>query len=71
VMAGGRIIADGAPAEVFALDGALREADLRAPQAFRIARRRPDLFGGGVLTVDDGRKALLARSAAAPVGDAG
>lgn len=71
VMASGRIVADGSPAEVFALDEALREADLRAPQAFRIARRRPDLFGGGaVLTVEDGRQALFARSAAAPVGDA-
>jgi len=71
VMAGGRIVADGTAAEVFSQDAALREADLRAPQAFRIALRRPDLFGGQPLTVDDARRSLLSRSAAMPAGDFG
>lgn len=51
VMADGRIVADGAPADVFTADSALHEAYLRPPQAFRIARQRPDLFGSA-LTVD-------------------
>lgn len=71
VMAGGRIVADGTPAEVFSQDAALLEADLRAPQAFRIALRRPDLFAGQPLTVDDARRSLLFRSAALPAGDIG
>lgn len=61
VMAAGEIVADGAPREVFGRAMALRAADLRAPQAFRIAQRRPDLFDGEPLTVDDARRALLAR----------
>ena len=65
VMAGGRIVVDGTPAEVFSDDDALREADLRAPQAFQIARRRPDLFDGQPLTVDEARQALLSRSTVA------
>ncbi|HET7702067.1 MAG TPA: ABC transporter ATP-binding protein [Candidatus Limnocylindrales bacterium] len=71
VMAGGRIVADGTPAEVFSEDAALLEADLRAPQAFRIALRRPDLFAGQPLTVDDARRSLLVRAAALPAGDIG
>ncbi len=71
VMAGGRIVADGTAAEVFSQDAALGEADLRAPQAFQIARRRPDLFGGRPLTVDDARRSLLSRSAVMPAGDLG
>ena len=59
VMAGGQIVADGDPYEVFGSDEALRTADLRAPQAFRVARRRPDLFGNHCLTVHDARSALL------------
>ena len=62
VMAGGRIVVDGTPAEVFSDDDALREADLRVPQAFQITRRRPDLFDGQPLTVDEARRALLSRS---------
>jgi ABC-type glutathione transport system ATPase component len=62
VVAGGRIVVDGTPAEVFSDDDALREADLRAPQAFQITRRRPDLFEGQPLTVDEARRALLSRS---------
>jgi len=65
VMAGGRIVVDGTPAEVFSDDDALRQADLRAPQAFQIARRRPDLFDGQPLTVDEARQALLSRSTVA------
>lgn len=71
VMARGRIVADGTPAEVFSQDAALLEADLRAPQAFRIALRRPDLFAGQPLTVDDARRSLLSGSVALPVGDIG
>lgn len=71
VMAGGRIVADGTPAEVFSQDAALLEADLRAPQAFRIALRRPDLFEGQPLTVDDARRSLLSGSVALPAGDIG
>src|SRR5258705_5564921 len=56
VIAGGRIVVDGTPAEVFSDDDALREADLRAPQAFQITRRRPDLFEGQPLTVDEARR---------------
>lgn len=57
VMANGRIVADGAPAEVFVEESALGQAFLRPPQAFRIARQRPDLFGGA-LTVDQAAAAL-------------
>ncbi len=71
VMAGGRIVGDGTAAEVFSQDDALREADLRAPQAFQIALRRPDLFEGQPLTVDDARRSLLSRSAVMPAGDLG
>ncbi|HEY8870002.1 MAG TPA: energy-coupling factor ABC transporter ATP-binding protein [Candidatus Limnocylindrales bacterium] len=69
VMAGGRIVADGTPAEVFSRDDALREADLRAPQAFQIGRRRPDLFRGQPLTIDEARQWLIPRSVVAPAGD--
>jgi len=65
VMAGGRIVVDGTPAGVFSDDDALREADLRVPQAFQITRRRPDLFDGQPLTVDEARRALLSRSTVA------
>lgn len=71
VMAGGRIVADGTAAEVFGHQEALLAADLRAPQAFQIARRRPDLFVGQPLTVDEACRALIPRSAVAPVGEAG
>jgi energy-coupling factor transport system ATP-binding protein len=60
VMAGGQIVADGGPRAVFRRDAELHAADLRAPQAFRIAQRRPDLFGDP-LTVVEARDALLAR----------
>lgn len=69
VMADGRIVADGAPSDVFTADSALREAYLRPPQAFRIARRRPDLFGSA-LTVDQAATNLAAR-VQAPVGGPG
>ena len=59
VMADGAILADGAPRDVFAREEALRAADLRAPQAYRVASRRPDLFGYDALTVDEARAALL------------
>ena len=71
VMAGGRIVADGTPADVFSREDALLEADLRAPQAFQIARRRPDLFADQPLTVDEARRSLLSRSAVMPAGEAG
>ncbi|MEO6577886.1 MAG: ABC transporter ATP-binding protein [Candidatus Limnocylindria bacterium] len=51
VMANGRIVADGEPADVFVQETALREAFLRPPQAFRIAQRRPDLFGPALTVV--------------------
>lgn len=57
VMVEGRIVADGAPADVFKQESALRDAFLRPPQAFRIAQQRPDLFGD-TLTVDDAVRAL-------------
>ena len=57
VMANGRIVADGKPADVFVQESALREAYLRPPQAFRIARQRPDLFGSA-LTVEQATAAL-------------
>jgi energy-coupling factor transporter ATP-binding protein EcfA2 len=57
VMANGRIVADGEPADVFVQESALREAYLRPPQAFRIARQRPDLFGSA-LTVEQATAAL-------------
>jgi len=58
VMANGEIVADGSPSTVFGLSEVLQVADIRPPQAYRIARRRPDLFGENVLTVDDARQAL-------------
>jgi energy-coupling factor transporter ATP-binding protein EcfA2 len=61
VMANGRIVADGEPASVFVHEAALREAFLRPPQAFRIARQRPDLFGSA-LTVAQATAALDAAS---------
>lgn len=70
VMAAGRIVADGPPTEVFARDDALFEADLRAPQAFQIARQRPDLFGSQPLTVEEARKSLLSRTAVMPAAEA-
>lgn len=60
VMADGQKVADGPPREVFASTAALARASLRAPQAFRIARRRPDVFGGKTLTVAEGCEALAA-----------
>ena len=57
VMANGRIVADGKPTDVFVQESALREAYLRPPQAFRIARQRPDLFGSA-LTVEQATAAL-------------
>ncbi|MDQ3688796.1 MAG: energy-coupling factor ABC transporter ATP-binding protein [Chloroflexota bacterium] len=57
VMANGRIVADGEPADVFVQESALREAYLRPPQAFRVARQRPDLFGAA-LTVEQATAAL-------------
>jgi energy-coupling factor transporter ATP-binding protein EcfA2 len=69
VMADGGIVADGAPSEVFTADSALRQAYLRPPQAFRIARQRPDLFGSA-LTVDQAA-ANLADRIQAPVGGHG
>jgi energy-coupling factor transporter ATP-binding protein EcfA2 len=69
VMADGRIVADGSPSDVFTADSALRQAYLRPPQAFRIARRRPDLFGSA-LTVDQAA-ANLAERIHVPVGGAG
>jgi len=71
VMADGRIVADGTAADVFSQDDALREADLRAPQAFQIGRRRPDLFEGQPLTVDDARRSLVRPPAGTPIGDPG
>lgn len=67
VMANGIIVADGAPADVFVQESALRDAFLRPPQAFRIARKRPDLFGDA-LTVDQAVRALSAPRAATPAG---
>lgn len=67
VMANGVIVADGAPAGVFVQESALRDAFLRPPQAFRIARKRPDLFGDA-LTVDQAVRALSAPRAATPAG---
>ena len=69
VMADGRIVADGPPADVFTADSALREAYLRPPQAFRIARQRPDLFGSA-LTVGQAA-ANLAERIHEPVGGPG
>lgn len=57
VMANGRVVADGSPADVFTQEAALREAYLRPPQAFAIARARPDLFGSA-LTVQQACAAL-------------
>ena len=59
VMANGEIVADGSPITVFGLSEALQVADIRPPQAYRIARRRPDLFGDDVLTVGDARQAFI------------
>jgi energy-coupling factor transporter ATP-binding protein EcfA2 len=59
VIANGRIVADGSPADVFTRDAALREAYLRPPQAFGIARARPDLFGAA-MTVNQACQALSA-----------
>lgn len=70
VMANGRIVADGQPADVFVQETALREAYLRPPQAFRIARARPDLFGTA-LTVDQATAALAGHSAPVSVGEGG
>lgn len=67
VMANGVIVADGAPANVFVQESALRDAFLRPPQAFRIARNRPDLFGDA-LTVDQAVIALTAARTATPAG---
>jgi len=67
VMANGTIVADGAPASVFVQESALRDAFLRPPQAFRIARKRPDLFGDA-LTVDQAVSALTAARTATPAG---
>ena len=63
VMAGGVIVADGAPREVFGRDDALASADLRAPQAFRIARQRPNVFREQPLTVEEARLQVLATQA--------
>jgi energy-coupling factor transporter ATP-binding protein EcfA2 len=71
VMAGGRIVADGTAAEVFSEPDAMLEADLRAPQAFQIALRRPDLFKGQPLTVDDARRSLLSHAAVTPTAGLG
>lgn len=60
VMAGGEIVADGSPRDVFGRNDALQAADLRAPQAFRIGRERPNLFRVQPLTVDEARTQLLA-----------
>lgn len=68
VMAGGEIVADGAPREVFGRDEALASADLRAPQAFRIARQRPNVFREQPLTVEEARRQVLAY-AATPVSE--
>lgn len=67
VMANGVIVADGAPANVFVQESALRDAFLRPPQAFRIARKRPDLFGDA-LTVDQAVTALALPRRATPAG---
>lgn len=67
VMANGRIVADGDPAQVFVHESALREAFLRPPQAFRIARQRPDLFGPA-LTVNQAVEALRPVTLTAPAG---
>lgn len=67
VMANGKIVADGEPADVFVQESALREAFLRPPQAFRIARQRPDLFGSA-LTVTEAADALRPASLAAAAG---
>lgn len=64
VMAQGEIVADGAPRDVFMLDDALDLADLRAPQAFRIARQRPRLFPEQPLTVEEARLQVLASASA-------
>ncbi len=64
VMAQGEIVADGAPRDVFMLDDALEAADLRAPQAFRIARQRPRLFPVQPLTVEEARRQVLANASA-------
>lgn len=67
VLANGRIVADGEPADVFVQEAALREAFLRPPQAFRIARRRPDLFGPA-LTVAQANAALAGVSSRVAAG---
>lgn len=70
VMANGRIVADGAPADVFVQESALREAFLRPPQAFRIAQQRPDLFGSA-LTVTQAADALRPDPVASATGGDG
>ncbi|MEJ7803480.1 MAG: ABC transporter ATP-binding protein, partial [Candidatus Limnocylindria bacterium] len=67
VMANGTIVADGPPADVFVQEAALKDAFLRPPQAFRIARQRPDLFGDA-LTVDQAVSALADPRSAIPAG---
>ncbi len=69
VMANGRIVADGEPADVFVQESALREAYLRPPQAFRIAHQRPDLFGSA-LTVEQATAALRPASVGVGQGEA-
>ncbi|MEA2650505.1 MAG: cobalt/nickel transport system ATP-binding protein, partial [Chloroflexota bacterium] len=70
VMANGRIVADGEPADVFVQEAALREAYLRPPQAFRIARERPDLFGSA-LTVEQATNAIRSTSLRVAAGGEG
>lgn len=53
VMAGGRKVADGRPADVFADRNAMAVAALRPPQVYRIAQSRPRLFGRSSITVDE------------------
>jgi energy-coupling factor transport system ATP-binding protein len=59
VMAEGRLVGDGTPAEIFSSAGVLERAHLRPPQAFRISSALPSLFA---------RPALSGRQAAAAIG---
>jgi energy-coupling factor transporter ATP-binding protein EcfA2 len=57
VMAEGRLVADGTPAEIFSSPEVLAKAHLRPPQAFRISSALPGLFSSPALS---GRQAATA-----------
>ena len=57
VMAGGCLVGDGSPREIFARSDMLERAHLRPPQAFRITRELPGLFSAPALS---GRQAAAA-----------